>query len=233
MPTTATSFPTSFNILGLFLNAHWLVKLVILILLLASIWSWTLAIEKFSLYRKMWRSIRVFEAQFWSGHSFEELYKLYENCGYGSIESIFVEAMREWKKSAKFGINAPIGLQARLEKSIAMSSNHIAQRLESGLPFLASVGAIAPFIGLFGTVIGIMSSFTSIAMAKNTSLAVVAPGIAEALLATAIGLLAAIPAVLLYNKFLTDSNKIMDWVDGFGDEFSSILSRQLDENLVE
>lgn len=223
---------SSFNLLGLFLNAHWLVKLVILILILASIWSLAIAIEKLRLYNNMWQSIRTFEEEFWSGRSFEELYSLYENAAYGEIESVFVEAMREWKKSVKIERCSPTGLQLRLDRAIAGAANHIAQRLEDRLPFLASAGASAPFVGLFGTVIGIMASFTSIAMSKNTSLAVVAPGIAEALLATAIGLLVAIPAVLLYNKFLADSNRLMDWVDSFGDEFSSILSRQLDESFM-
>ncbi len=146
--------------------------------------------------------------------------------------SIFVAAMREWKKSYERGARSPIGLQMRIDKSMDVALTREIETLEGRLGFLATVGSSAPFIGLFGTVIGIMTSFQAIAASKNTSLAVVAPGIAEALLATAIGLLAAIPAVIAFNKLSSEVSKIETQLEGFADEFSAILSRQIDEKIA-
>jgi biopolymer transport protein TolQ len=143
--------------------------------------------------------------------------------------ALFVAAMREWKKSFERGASSPIALQTRIEKAMDVQLARESERLESRLMFLATVGSASPFVGLFGTVIGIMTSFQAIAGSKSTNLAVVAPGIAEALLATAIGLLAAIPAVIAYNKFSSDVSKFNSRMEGFADEFSAILSRQIDE----
>ncbi len=140
--------------------------------------------------------------------------------------------MREWKKSFEKGARSPIGLQMRIDKAMDVALAREGEKLESRLGFLATTGSAAPFVGLFGTVVGIMTSFQAIAASKNTSLAVVAPGIAEALLATAIGLLAAIPAVIAYNKLSADAGKISGRLEGFADEFSAILSRQIDEKLT-
>lgn len=148
------------------------------------------------------------------------------------MSMVFMSAMREWKKSFEKGARSPIGLQMRIDKAMDVALARESEQMESRLGFLATVGSSAPFIGLFGTVVGIMSSFQSIAASKNTSLAVVAPGIAEALLATAIGLLAAIPAVIAYNKLSGDVAKIIGRMEGFADEFSGILSRQIDEKLT-
>ena len=166
---------------------------------------------------------------FWSGQSLEELYRSLSDRAPTGMGALFVSAMREWKKSFERGAASPIGLQMRIEKALDVSLGRELERLESRLVFLATVGSAAPFIGLFGTVIGIMTSFQAIAGSKSTNLAVVAPGIAEALLATALGLLAAIPAVIAYNKFSTDVSKISGRLEGFADEFSAILSRQIDE----
>ena len=143
--------------------------------------------------------------------------------------AIFVSAMREWKKSFERGANSAIGLNQRIDKQMDVTLTREMERLEKRLSFLATVGSAAPFIGLFGTVVGIMTSFQAIAGSKSTNLAVVAPGIAEALMATALGLLAAIPAVIAYNKFSSDTQKIASRMEGFADEFSAILSRQIDE----
>ena len=146
--------------------------------------------------------------------------------------ALFVAAMREWKKSFEKGARSPIGLQTRIEKAMDVSIAREVEGLESRLGFLASVGSAAPFVGLFGTVVGIMTSFQAIAASEQTSLAVVAPGIAEALLATAIGLVAAIPAVIAYNKLSADAGKLGARMETFADEFSAILSRQIDEKMA-
>jgi biopolymer transport protein TolQ len=166
---------------------------------------------------------------FWSGQSLEELYRSLSGRTPTAMASVFVAAMREWKRSFEAGARSPIGLQTRIDKVLDVTIDRETERLERRLLFLATVGSAGPFVGLFGTVWGIMSSFQAIAASKNTALAVVAPGIAEALLATALGLLAAIPAVIAYNKLSSDSGKISQRLEGFADEFAAILSRQVDE----
>jgi biopolymer transport protein TolQ len=170
-----------------------------------------------------------FEKVFWSGQSLEELYRTLANGRNTSMAALFVAAMREWKRSFEGGARSLAGLQQRIDKVLDVSIAREVERLERRLLVLATVGSAGPFIGLFGTVWGIMTSFQSIAASKNTSLAVVAPGIAEALFATAIGLLAAIPATIFYNKFATEVGRQTVRLEGFADEFSAILSRQIDE----
>jgi biopolymer transport protein TolQ len=207
------------------------VKCVIIGLLLASVWSWTIIVDKTFLYRRVRKSMDRFEKIFWSGQSLEELYRSLSGRTPTAMASVFVAAMREWKRSFEAGARSPVGLQTRIDKVLDVTIDRETERLERRLLFLATVGSAAPFIGLFGTVWGIMSSFQAIAASKNTALAVVAPGIAEALLATALGLLAAIPAVIAYNKLSSDSGKISQRLEGFADEFSAILSRQVDERV--
>jgi biopolymer transport protein TolQ len=178
---------------------------------------------------KFRRQLDQFEQVFWSGQSLEELYRTLSDRKSSGMSAIFVAAMREWKKSFERGAKSPIGLQMRIDKAMDVSLAREADGLEARLNSLATIGSAAPFIGLFGTVVGIMTSFQAIAGSKSTNLAVVAPGIAEALLATAIGLLAAIPAVIAYNKFSSDAGKLSARMEGFADEFSGILSRQIDE----
>lgn len=219
------------SVWALFWQAGWIVKAVMIGLLVASVWTWAIIVDKLLAYGRMKRILNRFEDNFWSGQSLEELYRTLSERKTTGMGSIFVAAMREWKKSFEKGARSPLALQTRIDKAMDLALTREVERLEGRLSFLATVGSAAPFIGLFGTVIGIMTSFQAIAGSKSTNLAVVAPGIAEALLATAIGLLAAIPAVIAYNKLSSDAGKLAARMEGFADEFSSILSRQIDEKL--
>jgi biopolymer transport protein TolQ len=222
-PTVDTS------LLGLFMDASIVVQIVMIGLLLASVWCWAIIVDKVLLFARTKRQLNQFEQVFWSGQSLEELYRSLSERRNSGMASLFVAAMGEWKRSFERNARSPIGLQTRIDKVLDVAMAREMERLEKRLLFLATLGSAAPFIGLFGTVIGIMTSFQAIAGSKSTNLAVVAPGIAEALLATALGLLAAIPAVVAYNKFSADSGKIATRLEGFADEFSAILSRQIDE----
>ncbi len=213
----------------LFWNAHIVVKVVIVGLMLSSIWCWAIIIDKTIRYRRIRWQMDRFEKVFWSGQSLEDLYRSLSNRATTAMASVFVSAMREWKRSFETGARSPVGLQVRIDKVLDATITREMERVERNLLFLATVGSAAPFVGLFGTVWGIMTSFQSIAATKNTSLTVVAPGIAEALLATALGLLAAIPAVIAYNKFSSNASTIGQRLETFADEFSAILSRQVDE----
>jgi biopolymer transport protein TolQ len=219
------------SIIGLFLKADWVVKLVMIGLLAASVCVWAIAIDKLILYSRTRQAMKHFEQVFWSGQSLEELYRALSARPTDSMASLFVAAMREWKRSFEGPQPALASLQMRLDKVMDVTIQREVERLEKWLLVLATVGSASPFVGLFGTVWGIMNSFQAIAVSKNTSLAVVAPGIAEALLATAIGLVAAIPATIFYNKFSSEVNKLTTRLQGFADEFSAILSRQIDERI--
>jgi biopolymer transport protein TolQ len=216
---------------ALFWQASWVVKLVMLGLLGASVWTWAIIIDKTLAFNRMRAALNRFEEVFWSGQSLEELYRSLSERKTAGMGSIFVAAMREWKKSFEKGVKSPISLQNRIDKAMDLALTREMEALESRMSFLATVGSAGPFIGLFGTVVGIMTSFQSIAASGQTNLAVVAPGIAEALLATAIGLLAAIPATIAYNKLTADAAKLGLRMEGFADEFSAILSRQIDEKV--
>ncbi len=218
----------SMAFLDLFLSAHIVVKIVMVGLMLASVWSWAIIIEKLVAFRQARAEADKFEQLFWSGQSLEELYTGLSRGRTIAMAALFVAAMREWKRSVEGNIRALGGIQMRVEKVMDVTISREMERLERRLLFLATVGSTAPFVGLFGTVWGIMTSFQSIAASKNTSLAVVAPGIAEALFATAIGLVAAIPAVVFYNKFSADASRLGQRLEAFADEFSAIVSRQID-----
>ncbi len=222
---------------GLFLQADIVVKLVMLILLLASIWCWTIIIEKFFSSRKEINKANEFENRFWSGGALDDIYSeiAEDTKNNGAISNVFIAAMKEWHRSNEKGLlikseSIKISLAQRIERGMAITITRELEKLERGMTFLASIGSVAPFIGLFGTVWGIMNSFSAIAQSKNTFLVVVAPGIAEALFATALGLLAAIPAVAAYNKFSSDIEKISLRLENFSGEFMAIISRQLDED---
>jgi len=221
------------SVWNLFLNADLIVKLVILILVLASIWSWAIIFEKFFRLRRLHNQADEFEDQFWSGGSLEDLYDRIGAQPADPMAAMFSAAMREWRRSVSKGLAAAgqmrAGLQSRIERVMGVTLGREMDRLERYMTFLASVGSTAPFIGLFGTVWGIMHSFSAIASSKNTSLAVVAPGIAEALFATALGLIAAIPAVIAYNKISSDLTRYAGRLEAFSNEFGAILSRQLEE----
>ncbi|CAN7443372.1 MULTISPECIES: protein TolQ [Neorhizobium] len=216
---------------SLFMQAGLVVKLVMIGLIGASIWTWAIVIDKYISFGKAKRQFDQFEQVFWSGQSLEELYRTLSERTNTGLAAIFVAAMREWKKSFERGARSPIGLQMRIDRAMDVTMSREAETYEARLGSLATIGSAGPFIGLFGTVVGIMTSFQAIAGSKSTNLAVVAPGIAEALLATAIGLVAAIPAVIAYNKFTADAGKLSGRMEGFADEFSAILSRQIDEKL--
>lgn len=216
------------SILSLFLQAHLVVKIVMIGLLIASVWSWAIILEKLIVFARTRRETDTFEHVFWSGQSLEELYKSLSGQRNTSMAAMFVAAMREWKRSVETGSKLLPGVQMRVEKVLDVTIARETERLERRLLFLATVGSTAPFIGLFGTVWGIMTSFQAIAVSKQTNLAVVAPGIAEALFATALGLLAAIPATIFYNKFSHEAARHAQRLEGFADEFTAILSRQID-----
>lgn len=228
----ATQAAADFSLWGLFWSAHPVVKLVMIGLLCASIWCWAIIVDKTLLFRRTKAEMDQFEDVFWSGQSLEELYRSLQEGGGSGMSAIFVAAMREWKRSFEGTGRQVASLAGRIDKVLDLTIQREVERLDSRLLFLASIGSAGPYIGLFGTVWGIMTAFTSIAASKNTSLAVVAPGIAEALFATAIGLFAAIPAVLAYNKLQAQVGKAQSRLEGFADEFSAILSRQIDERIA-
>ena len=217
------------SLVSLFLEASIVVQVVMVGLVIASIWCWAIIIDKLIAFARMRRQLDQFEGVFWSGQSLEDLYRTLSERRASGMAALFVAAMGEWKRSFERNARSPIGLQTRIDKVLDVSMAREMEGLEKRLLFLATLGSAAPFIGLFGTVVGIMTSFQAIAGSKSTNLAVVAPGIAEALFATALGLLAAIPAVIAYNKLSADAAKIGTRLEAFADEFSAILSRQIDE----
>ncbi|MGH7092044.1 MAG: protein TolQ [Stellaceae bacterium] len=227
------SVPSSLSIIDLFLQSDTIVKVVMFILLLASFWSWAVIFDKTLRLRRLRSAAASFEESFWSGGSLDDLFDRVGQRPLDPMSAVFTAAMREWRRSAAKGLLGTAvmraSLQQRIERVMNVTVGREMDRIERFMSVLATVGSTAPFVGLFGTVWGIMDSFQSIAASKNTSLAVVAPGIAEALFATALGLVAAIPAVVAYNKLATDFSRYAGRLDAFSTEFSAILSRQLDE----
>ena len=219
------------SLVSLFLQADIVVKLVMLLLLLASVWVWAVVFEKITALRRVNRTADAFEDRFWSGGSLEDLYEQEGVRPASPMAAVFGAAMGEWRRSAKVaGADLARGsVRDRVDRAMGVTVVREMERLERWMVFLASVGSIAPFVCLFGTVWGIMHSFSAIAAMHNTNLAVVAPGIAEALFATAIGLVAAIPAVLAYNQITTSMTRFASRLEGFASEFSAILSRQIEE----
>jgi biopolymer transport protein TolQ len=227
------SVVTDLSVWGLFVQADLVVQVVMGILLIASFWSWAIIFEKALRLRRLRSLAATFEEAFWSGGSLEELYDRVGKRPADPMAAVFASAMKEWRRSSSKGPASTeltkSNLQLRVERVMDITVGREMQRLERQMIFLASVGSAAPFIGLFGTVWGIMSAFTAIAASKNTTLAVVAPGIAEALFATALGLVAAIPAVIGFNKLSTDLGRYSGRLGAFAGEFSAILSRQMEE----
>ena len=215
------------------MQATWIVKIVLMILLFASVWSWAIIFEKLWRLHHLQRAATGFEDEFWSGGSLDKLYEQVGQRPENPMTAIFVAAMREWRRSSGRGTQrseiSHASLQQRTERIMHVTLGREMERLERNMTFRASVGSTAPFVGLFGTVYGIMNSFQSIALTKQTSLAVVAPGIAEALFATALGLVAAIPAVIAYNKISNDLGRYASRLEAFAHEFTAIFSRQLEE----
>jgi biopolymer transport protein TolQ len=217
-----------FSFWHLFWKADYIVKGVIVCMVLASVGSWAIALEKTITYFRARREADVFERMFWSGQSLDDLYASLSQKKASSMISLFVAAMREWRRSSEGNPKPLPGVLMRIERVMEVTIAREMDRLERRLLFLATVGSTAPFVGLFGTVWGIMNSFESIAVSKNTNLAVVAPGIAEALFATALGLFAAIPAVVFYNIFSARTAHYGQRLESFSDEFLAIVSRQID-----
>lgn len=223
------------SIWGLFMMADIVVKLVMLMLIGASIWCWCIIFQKQNLMRSVNRKGDKFEEAFWSGEPLDKLYSRVKQSKSDPMLNTFKAGMEEWHMSAQDNGEATTepelqaGLTQRIERAMSVTIGREMDALEKNMTFLANTGSAAPFIGLFGTVWGIMNSFTAIAASQNTSLAVVAPGIAEALFATALGLFAAIPAVIAYNKFNHDLDQYADRLDNFSAEFSAILSRYFEK----
>ncbi|WP_264212710.1 protein TolQ [Leisingera thetidis] len=226
--TLALAQEIDFSMWGLFARATVTVKLVMLMLVGASIWSWGIIIQKMINYRLARREADAFDRAFWSGNPLDELFDQVGSEPPGQAARIFSAGMTEWRRSHRSDGGLIPGAQARIDRSMDVAIAKETEGLQGGLSVLATVGSTAPFIGLFGTVWGIMTAFIEIAEQQNTNLAVVAPGIAEALMATGLGLLAAIPAVVFYNKLSADSDRIIGGYEAFADEFATILSRQLD-----
>ncbi len=224
----ALATDVDFSMWALFARATLTVKLVMLLLIGASFWSWSIIVQRTVLYRAARREAAQFDRLFWSGEPLDELYAELGPEPEGRAARVFVSGMTEWERSQKSNGQLIAGVQSRIERSMDVAVSREADELQKGLGVLATIGSTAPFIGLFGTVWGIMNAVIEIAAQQNTNLAVVAPGIAEALLATGLGLLAAIPAVVFYNKLSADSDRIIGGYESFADEFATILSRQLD-----
>ena len=227
----AVSGDLNFSVWMLFWKADLIVKFVMLILLIASVWCWAIIIEKSLRLRRLNSHAAEFEDSFWSGGSLDALYDRIGAQPMDPMAAVFSSAMKEWRRSAETGVaNADRGssLTERIDRVMDVTLSRELDQVERQMTILASTGSTAPFIGLFGTVWGIMNRFQSIAISKNTSLAVVAPGIAEALFATALGLLAAVPAVIAYNKISKDVDRYAARLEDFSSEFSAIISRQLD-----
>ena len=226
--TLAMAQEIDFSFWALFARATFTVKLVMVVLIIASFWSWSIIVQRSIALRKARKEAAEFDRAFWSGEPLDELYRQLGPEPSGRSERVFAAGMFEWDLSHRQDGGLIAGAQSRIERSMDVAVTKEADSLQSGLTVLATIGSTTPFIGLFGTVWGIMNAFIEIAEQQNTTLAVVAPGIAEALLATGLGLLAAIPAVIFYNKLSNDSDRIIAGYESFADEFSTILSRQLD-----
>lgn len=223
------------SLVGMFLQADPIVKFVMLMLFLASFWCWAIIFEKWYVFRNIKTRTAKFESDFWSSDALDKFHDKVKKRANHPMAIVFVAAMEEWFRSK--GKNIPNvgntlkpGVRERINQIMMVARNRELERLESGLGFLATTGSAAPFVGLFGTVWGIMNSFQAIAISKNTSLAAVAPGIAEALFATAIGLFAAIPAVIFYNKFSNELGTFAGKLEDFSTEFNTILSRQMENS---
>lgn len=217
-----------FSMFALFMQADWVVKSVMIGLVVASVYVWAIIANRLAAYARARRDMAAFDKAFARAHSLADLRADYADTNQHGLSAVFLAAMEEWDKSHAAQAATSVGLQSRLEIALDLAVSEQSARLESRLGFLATIGSAGPFVGLFGTVWGIMNAFTAIAAAENTSLAVVAPGIAEALLATALGLLAAIPAVVAYNKLSADSGRLIARLEGFADRLVALLSRQLD-----
>ncbi len=232
MPAPVEITRHSFSMLNMFLQSDLFMKALIIALFLASVWSWAIIFEKLISFKKIREKTKLFETKFWSGASMESLYQEIGNRPQDPLSAIFTAAMKEWRRSLKQPAASLNGasIKERLEKVMQITIDKEVDQLERRMTFLASVGSVAPLLGLFGTVWGIMDSFNSIGLSQSTNISAVAPGVAEALFTTAVGLIAAIPAVLAYNKLSTDIDGFTKQMENFASELSTLLSRQLDQS---
>lgn len=222
---------TTISIWGMFEHSDIFMKILMIAMVLASIWSWAIIFNKIKTFRRVKEQSKSFESKFWSGSSLDALYEKVGNRPTSPLAAIFASAMKEWKRSAsrKELKNKGVNVQERIDKVMQITIDREAESLETHMIFLASTGSVSPLLGLFGTVWGIMDSFHSIGLTQNTNIAAVAPGVAEALLTTAIGLIAAIPALIAYNKFSNDIDRITNRMETFSGELSAIISRQIEQ----
>ncbi|HEX3753690.1 MAG TPA: protein TolQ [Rhizomicrobium sp.] len=224
----------NFSVVSIFERGGVVVQAVLIVLLVASLWSWGIIFNKLGLMSGLKRKARRFEKIFWSGQSLDELYQQFSTRNDHPLAAMFLAGLREWRRGVEGGgpkeFQIP-GIKDRIEKAMGATILRETDGIEKQLGILATIGSVSPFIGLFGTVWGIMNAFDAIAARHDTTLAVVAPGIAEALFTTAMGLLAAIPAVIFYNRLIAEIGRYVNSLDAFSDEFSTILSRQLDERV--
>ena len=218
-----------FSFWSLFLRADWVVKAVMVLLALASIWSWVVAIDKFIMFRMLKRRATDFEDTFWSGRTLDELSAALGNDTRDPMARVFAAAMREYNESGTVPVRSDTATHERIDSVMNLVINRELAKAERGMPVLATVASASVFVGLFGTVWGIMNAFRAIAISQNTNLSVVAPGIAEALFATALGLIAAIPALVFYNLYRADLERYGGRLEGYADELSAILSRKLNK----
>ena len=224
----------NFSIVSAFMNAGYVVQAVMVLLVLASLWSWAIIFNKAMALATLKGKAARFEKIFWSGASLDELYQQFSTKNDHPMAAVFVAALREWRRAFDGGNpreSQVAGIKDRIDKAMNVTVLREIDGVERQLGFLATVGSVSPFIGLFGTVWGIMNSFTAIAARHDTTLAVVAPGISEALFTTAMGLAAAVPAVIFYNRFVNEIGRYSNRLDAFAEEFSAILSRQLEEKI--
>lgn len=236
MVTGVVTTHTDLSIIGLIMGADIVVKMVLLILLAASVWSWAIIIDKSLLLKKLAKRMNEFEEVFWSGQMLDQLYSRIRHKADNPYAAVFVAAMDEWSKqqiheNKSVASYLSISLKDRISQAMNISKNRELEELDKNLSFLSIVGSSATFVGVFGTVWGIMTSFKSIAAAQNASLSVVAPGIAEALFATAIGLVAAIPAMIFYNLLSDKINRMDTKVEDFANELGSLLSQEIDRGM--
>jgi biopolymer transport protein TolQ len=232
-PVAGAAGAHDMSFLGMFLHADPVVQIVMGMLLFASFWSWAIIIDKWLTFRSIKAKASKFESDFWASEALDKFYDRVKKRINHPLAVLFAAAMDEWSRARLRDLGAAnlsqkLGLRERIHQIMQVARNREAEKLEGGLGFLATVGSSAPFVGLFGTVLGIMHSFSAIAVSKNTSLVSVAPGIAEALFATAIGLFAAIPAVIAYNKFSGELEKFLGRLEDFSVEFTMLLSRQIE-----
>lgn len=229
--TVAAAAGPDLSVISLFAQSSFVVKLVVIALILASFWGWTITFAKCSMLKKLKTKADKFEEAFWNCGSIESFFDRVQGWQRDPFLAVFISGMKEWKKTKTriTGISA-IATEARINSIMMVEANREIEEVERHIGFLASVGSTAPFIGLFGTVCGIISSFEAIGISQNTSLVAVAPGIAEALFATALGLIVTIPAVIAYNKISSDIVRYQNRLEGFIDEFSVLISRQLESS---